>query len=78
MKVLLAFLGAAGGAVGGVLYLAPIVSNYVTGTQTFSSPDEAMNLHNMVYLGTGFLAMVLGWLIGLAIGGLFARAGASE
>jgi|GEM_PF-1544454 len=69
MKILLAFLGAFIGAAAGVLYLAPFVSNYVQGTQTFASPDEAMNMHNLVYLLTGFFIMILGWIIGLLIGG---------
>ena len=69
MKILLAFLGAFLGAIAGVLYLAPLVSNLVQGSQTFSSPDEAMNLHNLVYLLTGFLLMVIGWSIGMIIGG---------
>ena len=69
MKIALAFLGATLGAIAGVLYLAPFVSNYMQGMQTFSSPDEAMNMHNLVYLATGFLIMVVGFVVGLIIGG---------
>ena len=73
MKLFLAFLGAIIGAGAGILYLAPFVSNYVQGAQTFSSPDEAMNMHNLVYLLTGFSVMVVGWVIGLFIGGSIKR-----
>ena len=68
MKIALGFLGAILSAVAGVLYLAPLVSNYIQGAQTFSSPDEAMNMHNLVYLLTGFLVMTIGWVLGLFIG----------
>jgi len=69
MKILLAFLGAILGAVAGVLYVAPLVSNFMQAAQTFSSPDEAMNTHNIAYLLTGFLMMVIGWGVGIIIGG---------
>jgi len=74
MKIALGFLGAILGAVAGVLYLAPMVSNFVQGAQTFASPDEAMNMHNLVYLMTGFAIMVVGWLIGLMVGGAIENA----
>ena len=73
MKIILGFLGAVIGAAAGILYLAPMVSNWAQSTQTFSSPDEAMNLHNMVYLATGFLVLVFGWFLGLGIGGIIER-----
>lgn len=69
MKILIAFLFAFAGAAAGILYAAPFVSNYIQGTQTFSSPDEAMNMHNIVYLLTGFMVMVIGWVVGMFIGG---------
>ena len=69
MKLLLAFLFAIIGGAAGILYLAPFISNYVQSAQTFSSPDEAMNTHSVVYLLTGFLAMLFGWAVGMIAGG---------
>jgi hypothetical protein len=36
---------------------------------TFESPDDADNLHMLVFIGTNIVALLIGWMVGWVIGG---------
>ena len=51
------------------VFLGSQVADWVLARQGFESPDDADNMHMMVYLGTNAAGLVVGWLVGWALAG---------
>ena len=73
MRALLGIVGAIAGAALGIFYLGALAGDLFIGFSIFRSPDEAQTSHNAAYLVTTFVAMVIGYFVGSAIGGLLSK-----
>ncbi len=73
MKVLFGVLGAAIGVAAGFLLLGSMVGDWLVATLPQESPDDVSTTHALAYLVTTFVLLVLGWFLGSAFGGLFAK-----
>jgi hypothetical protein len=51
------------------VFLSSQAADWVLARQGFESPDDADNMHMMVYIGTNVLGLVVGWLVGWALAG---------
>lgn len=55
-----------------VLVSSPIASAIVAGMR-FDSPDEVARMHALLFMACNAAALVVGWLLGLAIGARLER-----
>ena len=52
-----------------IVFLGSSVADYVVSRLSFESPDDADNLHMLVFVGTIVVGLLIGWLMGWVIGG---------
>ncbi|MGI9407470.1 MAG: hypothetical protein ACR2O4_13950 [Hyphomicrobiaceae bacterium] len=71
MKVLFGVIGAFLCAVLAVLLFGHWIADSYMNASEFQSPDEAGETHSTVYLTVVFVSLIVGYLIGRFIGGLF-------
>jgi membrane associated rhomboid family serine protease len=69
MRYVIAMVFAFIGAAFATLFLGSSVADWVVGRLSFESPDEADNLHMLVFIGTNVAGLLVGWLMGWIIGG---------
>ncbi len=69
MRYVVAMVFAFIGATLATLFLGSSVANWVVARMTFESPDDADNLHMLVFIATNVGGLLLGWLVGWVIGG---------
>lgn len=68
MRYLIAMITAVILALIATLFISGGVANWVVGRMTFDNPDQVADLHSLVFMGTNIAALLLGWVIGWAIG----------
>ena len=74
MRYVIAIMFAIAGAALAMMFVSQDVADFMTARYRFDSPDEVADLHSGVYMACNVLGLVLGWLTGWGLGGLFARA----
>ena len=71
MRYLLAMVLAAAAALAATLTISAPLASFVVNMFTFESPDQVSNLEDAVFMATGLAALILGFVIGWAVGGRF-------
>lgn len=71
MRYVLAMILAAVAALVATLTISGPISSFVVGLFAFESPDEVSNLEDAVFMGTSFTALLIGFVLGWAVGGNF-------
>ena len=51
------------------VFLSSQAADWVLARRGFESPDDADNMHMLVYIGTNVAGLVVGWLVGWALAG---------
>ena len=69
MRYLVAMILAAVAALAVTLTISGPFSSFVVGLFAFESPDEVSNLEDAVFMGTSFTALLIGFVLGWALGG---------
>jgi hypothetical protein len=69
MRYLVAMIFAFIGAAIATVLLGSSVADWVVGRLTFDSPDDADNLHMLVFIATNIGGLIVGWMVGWVIGG---------
>ncbi len=69
MRYVIAMIFAFAGATLATLFLGSTVANWVVNHLSFESPDDADNLHMLVFVGTNVAGLLIGWLVGWVVGG---------
>jgi hypothetical protein len=69
MRYVVAMVFAFIGAAFAIIFLSSSVADWVVAQQSFESPDDADNLHMLVFIGTNVAGLLIGWMVGWVIGG---------
>jgi hypothetical protein len=73
MRYLIAMAVAIVVALLATLFVSTPLANLVVDRLTFDNPDDVADLHSAVFMGSNLAALLLGWGIGWAVSGRFAR-----
>jgi len=68
MRYAFAFIGALIAAAVATLFMSGSLASMLVAGMRFESPDDVASMHVLLFMGFNLLALVVGWLIGLAIG----------
>ena len=69
MRYVVAMVFAFIGAALAIIFLSSSVADWVVAHKSFESPDDADNLHMLVFIGTNVAGLIVGWLVGWIIAG---------
>lgn len=70
MRYVVAMVFAAIGFGLAAVFLSSHVADWVVSHLGFESPDDADNMHMMVYIGANVAGLLIGWLVGWVAAGL--------
>lgn len=58
-------------AIAGVftLFVGSPVASWAVDKMAFDNPDQVGDMHSLIFMGTNFLGLLIGWGLGWAIGG---------
>lgn len=73
MRYMIAFVGAVLAAGFAAVFVSGWIASMFVADMRFESPDEVATAHALLFMGVNLVALVLGWLVGLAIGARFEK-----
>ena len=73
MRYLIAMIAAIALALPASMFVSTPVANWVVSLFSFDSPDTVGDLHAFAFMASNVAALAIGWTIGWAIGGRFAK-----
>lgn len=73
MRYLIAMLFAIASAAFAMLYYSGRFASWVVAKFAFDNPDQVNDLHVAVFMGANLAALIVGWLVGWAAGGLIVK-----
>ncbi len=68
MRYAIALLGAVVAAGFASIMLSGPLASMLVAEMRFESPDEVASTHALLYMAANLVALVAGWLVGLAVG----------
>ena len=73
MRYVVAMVFAVIGAALAAVFFSSSIANWAVLQTSFESPDDADNMHMLVYMLANVGGLIVGWIVGWVIGGLFKR-----
>jgi hypothetical protein len=69
MRYVVAMIFAIVGAAVFTLYVGSPVANWAVDQMAFDNPDQVGDMHSLIFMGTNFLGLLIGWASGWVISG---------
>lgn len=69
MRYVVAMLFAVVGAAAFTVFLSSGVASWAVDKMAFDNPDQVSDMHSLIFMGTNFLGLLLGWTIGWVVSG---------
>lgn len=73
MRYLVAMIFAAMAAALAMFFVSGRFASWVVSKFAFENPDQVADLHVAVFMGMNVAALVIGWIVGWAMGGKMVR-----